>query len=139
MACSFLLLPYRALPMPLSLAHADLPQPLGHYAPAVVHAGHVHLSGTLPLPAAPTDAFAVQMTQLLANCDAVLRHAGSNRSQVLSLTLYLTDLDRWDEADAMLAAFFGAHRPARTVIGVAQIRKQFAVQASLVAAQGEQA
>lgn len=116
------------------------PAPLGHYAQGVLHQGVLHVAGQLPVdPRAPGrvgahSAFAQQMQQLLANCDAVLEAGGSGRAGVLSLTLYLTDLNHWEEADHLCAAFFGAHRPARTVLGVAAIRKGYAVQASMVAA-----
>lgn len=111
--------------------------PEGHYAPAVIYDGCVHVSGTLPtVPLAPErDAtFDEQMESLLQNCDEVLRAADSSRDKVVSLTLYVTDIQKWDAANIALARFFDEHRPARSVICVSAIRKGYAVQASLIAA-----
>lgn len=108
----------------------------GHYVPAVVHAGVVYVSGTLPSHAqAAVDApFAKQMTLLIRSVDDILNTYGSSAANVLSLTIYLTDLNDWDEADSMLADYFGNHFPARAVINVPAIRKGFRVQATLIAA-----
>jgi reactive intermediate/imine deaminase len=115
---------------------ASAPSPLGAYAQAVVHGGVVYVSGQLPLdvdqpvritPASPFDA---QLEQLLTNCAAILQAAGSQVESILSLTLYLTDLSNWDEADRMLGDFLLGHRPARSVLCLPAI----AVQASMVAA-----
>lgn len=108
--------------------------PAGHYASAMVHGGLVHVSGTLPAPDTLAQPFEAQMRSLLAHCDAVLQQAGSDATHVLSLTVYLTDLGDWEQADALLADYFGAHRPARAMLNVQAIRKGFAVQATLVAA-----
>jgi enamine deaminase RidA (YjgF/YER057c/UK114 family) len=116
-----------------------LAKPAGHYSHAVCHQGLLYLSGQLPeRPGAsepnPSGSFEDQMLALLANCDNVLHAWGSSRHCVLVLTLYLTDLGNWESADKICANFFGTHRPARTVLGVAGIRKGYAVQASLTAA-----
>lgn len=98
----------------------------------------MYLSGTLPADALGSEEqpFELQMQSLIRNCDSILNAAGSNAGRVLSLTLYLTDLGNWQQADRMLARYFGEHRPARSMINVPAIRKAFAVQASLVAAVG---
>lgn len=116
---------------------AGRPAPEGHYAPAVVHGGLVHVSGTLPESPgheAANAPFEAQMNTLLKHCDDVLRAAGSSPEKVISLTLYLTNLETWDAANRALAQFFGAHRPARSVICVPEIRQGYAVQAMLIAA-----
>ncbi len=111
----------------------------GHYVPAMIYAGLVYVSGTLPA-VRETDAvtagtpFKDQMHQLLRNCLDILTAAGSSEHKVISFTLYLLSLDDWDVANDLLAAFFGSHRPARAVICVPQIRKGYAAQATLVAA-----
>lgn len=110
------------------------PAPAGHYAPAVVYNGCVHVSGTLP-DVAIHAAFDEQMTSLLQKCDEVLRAAGSARNKVISFTLYITNIENWDAADLALARFFDTHRLARTVLCVSAIRKSYAVQATLIAAQ----
>nr|WP_208450380.1 RidA family protein [Burkholderia anthina] len=123
-------------PMMLPVYPPGRPIPEGHYAPAVIFDGCVHVSGTLPAlpPGSGRHAtFDEQMESLLQNCDEVLDAAGSGRDKVVSLTLYVADIDNWDPANRALARFFGAHRPARSIICVPAIRKGYAVQASLIA------
>jgi len=74
------------------------------------------------------------MASLLRNCDDVLHAAGSSRDKVVSLTLYVTDIEKWEAANIALARFFDAHRSARSVLCVSAIRKGYAAQASLIAA-----
>ncbi|EDF5515528.1 RidA family protein [Salmonella enterica] len=107
----------------------------GHYVPAVVHDGVVYVSGTLPSnkQATEDEPFAKQMALLIGSIDGILKTYGSSAANVLSLTLYLTDLNDWDEADSILADYFGNHFPARTVINVPSIRKGFRVQSTLIA------
>jgi enamine deaminase RidA (YjgF/YER057c/UK114 family) len=123
----------QAIHLPDSIA-----APAGHYVPAMRAGNLVHLSGTLPTgnaaaPVPPDAPFSGQLRQLLANCTAILAAAGSSAGEVLSFTLYVTDLDNWECADRILADYFGAHRPARSVLCVAAIRKGYAAQASLIA------
>ncbi|MEJ6001467.1 RidA family protein [Paucibacter soli] len=96
-------------------------------------AGQLPMDPLDPERIRPNSPFEAQMQQLLSNCAALLQAAGSWPQAVLSLTVYLDDLAHWDEMDRCCAAFFASHRPARTVLGVAAIRKGYAVQASLVA------
>src|SRR5579884_2604038 len=92
--------------------------PQGHYSPGVVHGGMLYVSGQLPIEPATGrkltgESIEAQTEQVLRNLDAVLTAAGSGREQVLRTTVYLSDIAMWGAVNAVYAAFFGAHRPAR--------------------------
>ncbi len=53
---------------------------------------------------------------------------------VAKVTVYLTDLARFGEFNEIYAEFFGAHRPARAVIGVAALPRGAEVEVEAVAA-----
>ena len=60
-----------------------------------------------------------QTAQVLAKIDAILAEAGSDKSRVLSATVYLADIDRKDEMnDAWMAWMDPDNPPTRTAIGV---------------------
>jgi 2-iminobutanoate/2-iminopropanoate deaminase len=116
----------------------DAPLPAGHYSQAVVHQGVVYVAGQLP--ARPGQAehrpgtIEEQAGQALANLDAILRAAGSRRDLVLRVTVYLADLALWGRVNQLYAAFFGEHRPARTVVPVGKLHYGYDIELDAVAA-----
>lgn len=112
--------------------------PRGHYAHVAVHAGVAYISGQLPLDASGTplsdQPFDAQVAQVLSNLDACLRTAGSSREQLLSVTVYVTDIAQWPAFDSAYAQWVGAHRPARAVACVADLHYGAALEVMAVAA-----
>lgn len=107
------------------IATDDAPAPRGHYSQAVVANGFVHVAGLLPgRPGdgriAPTGA--EQAEQVLRNLDAILRAAGTDRSRVVSLQVFLCDSAMWPIVNAACEAYFGEHRPARTAVPILPLR-----------------
>jgi 2-iminobutanoate/2-iminopropanoate deaminase len=117
---------------------AGLVPPRGHYSHVAVHAGVAYISGQLPLDASGTpltdQPFDVQIAQVLDNLDDCLRTAGSSREQLLSVTVYVTDITQWPAFDAAYAQWVGTHRPARAVACVADLRYGAALEVTVAAA-----
>jgi 2-iminobutanoate/2-iminopropanoate deaminase len=113
------------------------PKAIGPYSQAVRCGGWVFVSGQIPLDPATGElvggGFAQQVTRVLDNIDAVLRAAGCERGSVVKTTAYLTDLARFGEFNEIYAAFFGQHRPARAVVGVAALPRGAQVEVEAVA------
>ncbi len=113
------------------------PLPAGPYAQAVVHGGLVYVSGQLPLRPGEAQArpgtIEEEAGQALANLEAILVAAGSGRSRVLRTTVYLADMALWGRFNAVYAAFFGDHRPARTVVPTLPLHHGFQVEIDAVA------
>jgi enamine deaminase RidA (YjgF/YER057c/UK114 family) len=85
---------------------------------AVVHGGTVYLSGvvaddkSLPMRG--------QTEQVLRKIDTVLAAAGTNKSRILSATVYMADASLKDEMNvAWMAWVDRANLPARTAVGAA--------------------
>jgi enamine deaminase RidA (YjgF/YER057c/UK114 family) len=85
---------------------------------AVVHGNVVYLSGvvadnkSLPMKG--------QTEQVLRKIDGVLEKAGTNKSRILSATVYMADASLKDEMNqAWMAWVDRANLPARTAIGAA--------------------
>ncbi|HUK14588.1 MAG TPA: RidA family protein [Thermoanaerobaculaceae bacterium] len=114
------------------------PKAIGPYSQAYEIGGFIYLSGQIPLDPASgaivEGEFAVQAQRVLDNLDAVLRAAGCRRDQVVKTTVYLTDLGMFAELNQIYAAFFGEHRPARAVVGVAALPRGAKVEIEAVAA-----
>jgi len=96
-----------------------IPTPKGHYSPLIEHGGLLYMSGQLPVVpstgAIPASVEA-QTRQVLDNVEALLRAAGSDRTRVLRVRVYVPDVALWDTVNAVYAEFFGDHRPVRTIV-----------------------
>src|SRR5690606_17028475 len=119
----------------------DAPAAVGPYSQAVAvsSAGQtVYLSGQIGLipetGELETSSFEAQVRQAFANMEAVVKAAGGSLEQVVKLTLYLTDLARFGEANAIMAELIPQPYPARSTVGVASLPKDaaFEVEAILV-------
>lgn len=117
---------------------AAAPTPAGHYAQAIVHGGLVFVAGQLPVkPGQKEHAIGMiedQARQALANLDAILQAAGSSRDRVLRVTLYVSDLAHWGRVNQVYAEFFGAHRPARTVVPSGKLHYGYDLELDAIAA-----
>jgi 2-iminobutanoate/2-iminopropanoate deaminase len=115
----------------------DAPVPGGHYSQAVVHNGLVYLSGILPIT--PTgqklaDAnIAEQTEQVLANFDAILKASGSQRANVLKVTVFVSDSSAWGTVNQLYTQFFGDHRPARSVVPVGPLHYGLGIELEAIA------
>lgn len=102
------------------------PTPAGHYVQGMVHAGVVYVSGQLPID--PATGLVVdgdttmQAERTLQNVAAVLEAAGSGLDRVLMLTVFVTAREDWPAVNAVCARMFGAHRPARAIVGGADLK-----------------
>jgi len=100
------------------------PAAVGPYSQAIQAGTLLFLSGQLGIDPASgrlAEGFAAQARQALANMAAILRAAGAGLEQVASVDVFVTNLEWFAEFNAVYAQFFGEHRPARAVVGVAAL------------------
>src|SRR6187402_3367517 len=94
----------------------ELPLPVGHYSPAVVHGGVVYVSGQLGRIGGMSDEEAgdvrVQVRRAMTGIEALLRAAGSSTSRLLKVNVYVSDVSLWPAVNEEYARFMGDHRPA---------------------------
>lgn len=82
--------------------------------------GTVYLGGIIADDLA--DSMEGQARQVLAKLGELLQQAGSDRSAVLSATVYITDMARKGEMNGPWVEWFEpAHLPARATIGVSDL------------------
>jgi 2-iminobutanoate/2-iminopropanoate deaminase len=102
------------------------PTPAGHYVQGMAHAGVVYVSGQLPIDPATglvvDGDTTVQAERTLQNVAAVLEAAGSGLDRVLMLTVFVTSREDWPAVNAVCTRMFGAHRPARAIVGGADLK-----------------
>jgi 2-iminobutanoate/2-iminopropanoate deaminase len=103
--------------------------PIGPYSPIVAAGPWLITSGQLGLarspdgePPALVDGGAPeQLAQALANAGRLLAERGAGTADVVKTTVFVTDMGGYAAVNEAYAAFFGDHRPARSVVGVAAL------------------
>jgi 2-iminobutanoate/2-iminopropanoate deaminase len=114
------------------------PAARGHYSQAIVHGGLVYVAGQLPLvpddPERRLADFEAQARQVIANVLAIVEAAGGSREGILRTTVYIADIAHWPAFNRIYAELMGGHRPARTVVPVAQLHYGYLVEMDAIAA-----
>jgi 2-iminobutanoate/2-iminopropanoate deaminase len=114
-----------------------LASPGGHYSHAVRFGDLVFVSGQLGIrPDGSHTAhlpFEDQVQQALENMLTALRLAGAAAADVLKVTAYIVDVERWPRFNALYAERMGNARPARTVVPVAQLHYGYLVEVDAIA------
>lgn len=102
-----------------------LPEPISHYADAVLAGDFLFISGMPPLDAAGRlvgeGDVEEQFAQVLRNIDGALRAAGGTPGDIVKVVVYLTDVDDRPRINPQRIAYFGAARPASTLIEVPRL------------------
>jgi 2-iminobutanoate/2-iminopropanoate deaminase len=116
--------------------------PVGPYTPIVRAGPWLICSGQLGLAATPAGppsgppalvpgGTVAQLAQALANATVLLEGEGASPGDVVKTTVFVTDMSHYGEVNQAYAAFFGDHRPARSVVGVAALPMGAAVEVEL--------
>jgi reactive intermediate/imine deaminase len=115
------------------------PAAVGPYSQAVAVTTRktVYLSGQIGLEPHTgelvSENFDAQVRQAFANMQAVIQAAGGTLDHIVKLTLFLTDLNKFAAANAIMAEIIPQPFPARSTVGVVSLpkRAQFEVEAIL--------
>ena len=102
-----------------------LAPPISHYCDAVRFGDLLFISGVPPTDANGAvvggDDVAAQTRQVLKNMKLVLDAAGASFADILKVTVYLLDVNDRSKINPVRKEFFGAARPASTLIGVSEL------------------
>lgn len=100
----------------------------------VIHGETVYLAGQVALKA-PGASVADQTQAILDQIDGLLAEAGTDKSKALSATIWLSDMDTFDEMNAVWDQWSkGGNAPCRACVESKLAAPQFTVEIGLVAA-----
>jgi 2-iminobutanoate/2-iminopropanoate deaminase len=123
--------------LPRQVETPNAPAAIGPYSQAVACGPFVFTSGQLGMDPAtgviPED-FSAQARQALANLRAIVEAAGSRLELALSVDVFLVDMGRFAQFNAVYAEFFPAHKPARAAVAVAALPREAQVEVRCIAA-----
>lgn len=98
---------------------------------AVVHGSTVYVAGQVATGASVTE----QTSAVLAQIDALLASAGSDKTKLLAATIYLTDMATFGEMNAVWEAWVApGHTPARATVEAALATPAYKVEIVVTAA-----
>ena len=113
------------------------PAAVGPYSQAVEAGGLVWVSGQIPLDPASGSLvradIATETRQVLGNVGAILEAAGTSLRRVVRMTVYLTDLDDFEEMNRVYAEVLGVDPPARATVQVSRLPRGARVEIDAVA------
>jgi 2-iminobutanoate/2-iminopropanoate deaminase len=99
----------------------EVPPPAGAYSPAVKAGGFVFVSGQVPRDPATGELIGTdvesQTRQVIKNVERALRAAGAELSDVVSITVYLADIDDWGKFNTVYKEIMPQPYPTRTALG----------------------
>ncbi len=104
----------------------------GRFHEAVVYNGTLYLSGQV---ASGGGTIAEQAKECLDNLGKTLEKYGSNKSLILSATVYLTDMNGFAEFNSVWDTWFeNGTQPVRTCVGAQLAASKYALEITLIAA-----
>ncbi|OIQ51854.1 Enamine/imine deaminase [Pseudodesulfovibrio hydrargyri] len=109
----------------IQLIHTEkAPAAVGPYSQATAVNGTLYVSGQLgivPSEGKLAEGFKAQTRQALENVKAILEQAGSSLDKVLAVDVFLMDMGRFADLNAIYAEYFSDHKPARAAVQVAAL------------------
>src|SRR5579862_2160531 len=98
---------------------------------AVIHNGVVYVAGVL----SPGASVAEQTKHVLQGIDATLKRAGTDKSKLLSATVWLTDMSTFDEMNGVWDKWVSpGNTPARACVEAKLTKPGYKVEIAVIAA-----
>jgi len=96
----------------------------GNFSPGILADGTLYVSGQLgqdlSTKQVPSD-FEAEVKVVLSNIGLVLKAAGMDYKDVVSVQVYLTDMELFQRMNAVYTTVFAEPRPSRTTVGVTKL------------------
>jgi 2-iminobutanoate/2-iminopropanoate deaminase len=113
------------------------PEPVGPYSQAIKSNGWLYVSGQIPLDRTTGQlleaSFEHQVRKVLDTIKAILQAGGSGLDRVVKVTIFLTDMERFSELNAVYAEYFGESCPARACVEVTRLPRDAQVEIEAIA------
>lgn len=116
----------------------NAPGAIGYYSQAIISNGLVYTAGQIPLDPKTGEVISVDFTQqveqTLTNIESVLKAAGTNLNKSIKMTVFITNLSKYAELNAVFKEQFkGIEPPARSVVEVSALPKGVLVEIDCIA------
>lgn len=115
----------------------DAPEAVGAYSQATTNGDLVFTAGQIPMTPdgdlLDDEPVATQTRQSLENVKAILEEEGLTLQDVLKTTVFLDDIETFEEMNEAYAEYFQDNPPARSAVEVANLPKGVGVEIEAIA------
>ena len=115
----------------------NAPNPVGPYSQAVIYNDLMIASGQIAIDPQngeiKSSSIDIELNQILKNIDALLREAKLKRSNILKCSIFLKNMDDFNEVNKIYADYFEEPFPARETVEVARLPKDVNIEISFIA------
>jgi len=116
----------------------DAPAAVGAYSQATTNGDVLFTAGQIPMTPdgdlLDDEGIATQTEQALDNVMAILDAEGADASDLLKVTVFMDDIDDFEEMNETYATYFDEEPPARSAVEVANLPKGVGVEIEAIAA-----
>jgi 2-iminobutanoate/2-iminopropanoate deaminase len=117
----------------------DKNKPIGAYSPAILVGNTMYVSGQIGLHPdsleIDVDSLDQEIVQAMENVKIILQTANFDFSDIVSATVYMTDLEEYARMNKVYRKYFpGKNFPSRTVVEVSRLPRDANFEISVVAA-----
>lgn len=113
------------------------PAAIGPYSQAIQVGSFIYASGQIPIDPAtgtfPEGGIKEQTHQSLKNAQAILQAAGTDLTNVVKTTVFLSDIANFAAMNEVYAQYFSAPFPARSAVAVKDLPKGALVEIEVIA------
>lgn len=115
----------------------NAPEAIGPYSQAIIKNGILYTSGQIAIDPNTNnlvlDDIRTETEQVMKNLSAVLNASNMTFTDVLKCTIFLKDMNQYQEINEVYASFFDDNPPAREAVQVVRLPKDVNVEISLIA------
>ena len=105
----------------------EAPKPVGPYSQAIKAGDFLFIAGQIPLdPETGTlveGSFQDKVRRVLENIKAIVEAGGGSLDDIVKVTVYLKDIDKYSEFNEVYSEYFKDSKPSRVVVGVSNLPK----------------
>jgi 2-iminobutanoate/2-iminopropanoate deaminase len=113
------------------------PAAIGPYSQAISAGPFLFVSGQIGINPQTGDLVGPELgdqaRQVLENLREIVRAAGKDLKDIVAVDVFMTDMGKFAEFNALYAGFFADHKPARAVVEVSALPKGACVEIKCIA------
>ncbi|KAF2955309.1 hypothetical protein AS160_10735 [Marinitoga sp. 38H-ov] len=109
---------------------------IGPYSPALQKDNELYVSGQIPInfeTGEIPETFVEQSKQVMENLKDVLKTAGFTFKDIVQVSVFITDMSKFNEFNAIYESYFDKPYPARFVVEVSKLPKGVDIEVACIA------
>ena len=115
----------------------NAPKPIGPYSQAIKHGNMIFISGQIAIDYQNNNIIneniAEETETVMKNIMSILKESGCNFQNIVKCSIFLSDMNLFDEVNKIYSKYFSHPFPARETVEVSKLPKNVNVEISAIA------